>query len=221
MEGTPMKLEAGKGSKQRSQEQCKARTKAGGPCQAPAIEGGLCFCHAYPEKMAELGKQGGQKNRRWRLHEGDLPYRSLKSISQVSELSEETINRLRQGPFDLRAANAIGFLAGILLKAIDCGRIEDRFGSHWRQSWPAAEEPRPKRLTSSRRRNHRMKSRQRRLKAIELTQTPQQVVVMWRREALQAGTIEEGARHSHYIAVSLRRCECGASHREREHEGST
>ncbi len=44
----------------------------------------------------------------------------------MSELLEETINRVRHGPFDLRAANAIGFLAAILLKAIDSGRIEDR-----------------------------------------------------------------------------------------------
>jgi len=73
-----------------------------------------------------LGRQGGQKNRRWKADEGDLPKRSLKSVGQVSELLEETINRVRQGPFDLRAANAIGFLAGILLKAIDSGRVEDR-----------------------------------------------------------------------------------------------
>lgn len=41
-----------------------------------------------------------------------------------------------------------------------------------------------------------MKNRQRRLKAIELTLTPQQVVVVWLRDALLAGTLEEGARHS-------------------------
>jgi hypothetical protein len=41
-----------------------------------------------------------------------------------------------------------------------------------------------------------MKSRQRRLKAIELSLTPQQVVVVWLRDAVQAGTFEEGARHS-------------------------
>jgi hypothetical protein len=38
---------------------------------------------------------------------------------------EETINRIRQGAFDLRAANAIGFLAGTLLKALD-QRLEKR-----------------------------------------------------------------------------------------------
>ncbi len=125
-EGTPLKLKAEKGSKQQSQQRCKARTKAGGPCQAPAVEGGLCFCHAHPERLAELGRQGGRKNQRWKVDEGDLPHRPLKSVGQVSELLEETINRVRHGPFDLRAANAIGFLAGILLKAIDSGRIEDR-----------------------------------------------------------------------------------------------
>jgi hypothetical protein len=89
------------------------------------VKAGLCFCHAHPEKLAELGRQGGQKNRRWKLDEGDLPHRPLKSIGEVSELLEETINRVRQGPFDLRAANAIGFLAGILLKALD-QRVEER-----------------------------------------------------------------------------------------------
>lgn len=39
-----------------------------------------------------------------------------------------------------------------------------------------------------------MKSRQRRLKAIELTLTPKQVVVVWLRNAIHAGTLEDGAR---------------------------
>jgi hypothetical protein len=41
-----------------------------------------------------------------------------------------------------------------------------------------------------------MKSRQRRLRAIELSLTPQQVVAIWLRDALQAGTFEKGAQHS-------------------------
>ena len=120
-----MSLKPNKSSKQRSREQCKARTKAGRPCQAPAVEGGLCFCHAHPERLAELGRKGGQKNPRWNLDECAIPDRPLKSMGDVGELLEETINRVRQGPFDLRAANAIGFLAGVLLKALD-QRIEER-----------------------------------------------------------------------------------------------
>src|SRR5579872_4149882 len=55
--------------------------------------------------------------------------RRLASIGDVSGLLEETINRVRRGPFDLRAANAIGFLAGILLKALD-QRLKERV-AHW------------------------------------------------------------------------------------------
>jgi hypothetical protein len=76
--------------------------------------------------MAELGRQGGQKNRRWKLDEGHSPHRPLRSVGDVSGILEETINRVRHGPFDLRAANAIGFLASVLLKALESGRIEDR-----------------------------------------------------------------------------------------------
>jgi hypothetical protein len=38
-----------------------------------------------------------------------------------------------------------------------------------------------------------MQSQKRRLKTIELDLSPQQVVVLWLRNALQAGTFEEGA----------------------------
>jgi hypothetical protein len=41
-----------------------------------------------------------------------------------------------------------------------------------------------------------MKNRQRRVRAIELSLTPQQVVMVWLRDAVQAGTFEEGSRHS-------------------------
>ena len=99
--GYPMSLKAEKGLKQRNRKHCKAQTKAGGACHAPAVEAGLCFFHANPEKLAELGRQGGQKNRRWLLDGGSLPHRSLKSINEVAGLLEETINRVRQGPFDL------------------------------------------------------------------------------------------------------------------------
>ena len=90
------------------------------------MERGLCFFHAHPEKLAELGRQGGKKNGHWKQADCDLLQIRLKSIGDVSGLLEETINRVRRGPFDLRAANAIGFLAGILIKALESGRIEDR-----------------------------------------------------------------------------------------------
>jgi hypothetical protein len=105
---------------------CKAMTKAGTPCQAPTVEKGLCFFHAHPEKAAELGRDGGRKNRHRIPIASELAPRRLRSFEDVQSLLEETVNRVRQGPFDLRAANSIGFLAGILLKAVEHGRMEER-----------------------------------------------------------------------------------------------
>jgi hypothetical protein len=89
----------------------------------------LCFCHAHPERLAELGRQGGRKNRHWPSIDQDLPTKALRSTADVASLLEETINRIRQGPFDLRAANTIGFLAGTLLKALEDCKIEEQLSS--------------------------------------------------------------------------------------------
>jgi hypothetical protein len=76
--------------------------------------------------MAELGREGGRKNRHRKTQTSDVAARPLKSIGDVSELLEETINQVRQGQIDLRASNAIGFLAGMLLKALEKSRVEER-----------------------------------------------------------------------------------------------
>jgi hypothetical protein len=44
---------------------CCARTKAGNPCKAVAVQNGLCMFHAHPEKAAQLGRIGGSKNRHY------------------------------------------------------------------------------------------------------------------------------------------------------------
>ena len=110
-------------------QRCNGRTKAGKKCNAPAVERGLCFFHAHPEKLAELGREGGRKNRHWKSGDQDFAKKTLRTISDVASLLEETINRVRQGPFDLKAANSIGFLAGVLLKALEDCRIEDRLSN--------------------------------------------------------------------------------------------
>jgi hypothetical protein len=112
-------------------------------------------------------------------------------MGEVSELLEETINRVRQGPFDLRAANAIGFLAGILLKALD-HRVEERL-AHLEAVFGRTRTE-TEALTSGQR-SRLMKSHRQRVRVIELSLTPQQVVMVWLRNALLAGTLEEGARH--------------------------
>src|SRR5207248_10926486 len=91
--------------------QCQAMTKADTPCPAPAVERGLCFFHAHPEKTAELGREGGRKNRHVTTDSVELRPLHLRSVADVSELLEDTINQLRAGRIDPRISNAVGFLA--------------------------------------------------------------------------------------------------------------
>ena len=125
-EGIPISLKPRKASKTRSPAQCKADTKAGHKCKAPVVERGLCYFHAHPERVVELGRQGGRKNRRNRFPLEELSALSLKNVRAVAQMLEETINNVRRGRIDLRVSNAIGFLSGILLKALEKGPVEER-----------------------------------------------------------------------------------------------
>ena len=80
---------------------------------------------------------------------------------------------------------AASILASVLLKALENGRIEDRL-ARLESVMTGSGGTEIEAFEFSRRRNHHMKSRQRRLKAIELSLTPQQIVVVWLRDAILA-----------------------------------
>ncbi len=42
---------------------CHSRTKAGKPCKAAPTANGLCFFHANPDKVSELGRVGGKSRK--------------------------------------------------------------------------------------------------------------------------------------------------------------
>jgi hypothetical protein len=87
---------------------------------------GVVLFSCTSRKTCRARTTRGKTNRRWKPTDGNLPTVPLKSVGDVSGLLEETINRVRQGPFDLRAANAIGFLASVLLRSLEQGPVEDR-----------------------------------------------------------------------------------------------
>src|SRR6266568_3269332 len=55
----------------------------------------------------------------------ETPNNPLRTTGDVSRLLAESINQVRRGQLDVRAANTVGFLAGILLKALEQSRVED------------------------------------------------------------------------------------------------
>jgi len=56
----------------------------------------------------------------------DTPDHPLASPSDVSSLLAQSINQLRRGQLDLRIANGIGYLASVLLRALEQGPMEER-----------------------------------------------------------------------------------------------
>jgi len=57
-----MESEKPKPKPKRKRNRCKGRTKDGRRCRAAAMDGGLCFLHANPDKAVELGRIGGRKS---------------------------------------------------------------------------------------------------------------------------------------------------------------
>lgn len=102
---------------------CSAKNRKGERCGAWALRRGTqCAIHSDPELAAKMGSRHGRKVTFSPAPNAlDLPFRPLKSNGDMIEFLEETMNRIRQGPVDIRTANVIGRLAGILLKAIDQG----------------------------------------------------------------------------------------------------
>ena len=56
----------------------------------------------------------------------EVPDASLKNSLDVSVLLAESINAVRKGRLDPKVSNAIGYLAGILLRALEQGPTEER-----------------------------------------------------------------------------------------------
>jgi hypothetical protein len=110
---------------------CQHRKANGEPCQANAMSGSpFCFFHD-PEMVAErteARRAGGQKNKAAVLPT-ETPDRPLTGVQDVVALLGETINQVRRGQIDPKVSNAVGYLAGILLKALEQGDLEQRLAA--------------------------------------------------------------------------------------------
>jgi hypothetical protein len=99
-------------------------------CRVNILHGSrYCFFHD-PGKAAERNaarRNGGiERSRRAAVLPAGTPDRSLASAADVTGLLAETINQVRRGEIDPRISNAVGYLAGILLKAKERGDLEQR-----------------------------------------------------------------------------------------------
>jgi hypothetical protein len=108
--------------------QCQHTWPEGRKCKASAMaRSGLCFFHD-PDRSAdrlEAQRAGGLRNRAASLPL-DAPDRDLKSAGDVVALLGLTLNQVRKGQIDPRVANSVGYISGILLKALEMESLEQR-----------------------------------------------------------------------------------------------
>jgi hypothetical protein len=109
---------------------CQTLTKEGRPCEADCQSGkDLCVFHD-PAKQSDghrARRAGGlARSNPARVLPADAPDVQLGTCRDVCNLLAETVSQVRRGELDSRAANTIGYLSGILLKALEQGLLEER-----------------------------------------------------------------------------------------------
>jgi hypothetical protein len=100
----------------------------GSDCQAAALpDSDFCFFHDpdLADERHKANAAGGRQNRMKTLS-ADAPDVRVESCQDVVHLISETINQVRRGELDPRVANAIGYLANVLIKAAEQGDHEKR-----------------------------------------------------------------------------------------------
>ena len=111
---------------------CQFRKKNGNRCTANAQPAnGLCVFHD-PSKAADghrARRAGGLRRTRSAVLAPDTPDHPLGSTTEIARLLGDSINQIRRGELDPRVANAMGYLAGVLLRALEQGPVEERIAN--------------------------------------------------------------------------------------------
>jgi hypothetical protein len=121
---------------------CKATRRDGEPCKAQAGEGSdFCFFHdpARKTEARTVQRRGGQTGKAatlapkdlkpWRGQAGEVTVLRSPSLPDLVNLLGDTIDDVRVGRLDPRVANSVGYLAGIILKALQFEAFEERLAA--------------------------------------------------------------------------------------------
>jgi len=109
---------------------CQHMKDDGTPCQANALkDSDFCFFHdpdSADKRQAARRAGGVERSKRAAVLPTDTPDLPLKTSADVVALLAQTINQVRRGDIDPRISNAVGYLAGITLKAMEQSDLEGR-----------------------------------------------------------------------------------------------
>ena len=111
---------------------CKQIKPNGERCRGRAItKSEFCFFHEPSRaKQRHAAQRKGGLNRlkpaKVTVLPGNTSDAVLSTADDVCRLLSETINQVRKGELDVKIANSVGYLAGVILKSRSQGELEDR-----------------------------------------------------------------------------------------------
>ena len=119
---------------------CKGKTKTGQPCGAEAQAGAaFCFFHdpAQAQARHESKVKGGQTGKLatlatvkpWRGVEGEVEVMKNPSTADLVNLLADSIDDVRTGAIDPKVANAVGYLAGVMVKILQYEALDERLAA--------------------------------------------------------------------------------------------
>lgn len=115
--------------------QCKAIKADGQRCTAKAMQGSdYCFFHDPTKKdeAKEAQSRGGQSKtvlctvKPWRGQPGQTMVIRTPTPEEIVNLLADTIDEVKTGQVDPKVANAVGYLSGVMLKALQYEALEER-----------------------------------------------------------------------------------------------
>jgi len=111
-------------------KKCQFRRKNGDVCRADA-QSGKTLCVFHDPAKANDGRRarragGLSRTRTTGVLPSATPDHPLGSFADVSSLLSDSINRVRRGELDPRVANTMGYLASVLLRALEQCPLEER-----------------------------------------------------------------------------------------------
>ena len=111
---SPLQLEPSVATRKR----CKGTKKNGAACTAWAMEGGLCYFHANPDKAAELGRNGG-RHRKHTYEQSTEHVAVPESAADVKRMLAETMAEVKPGKWTRRSQ-----VPSPTLQRFCCGRMK-------------------------------------------------------------------------------------------------
>lgn len=107
-----------------------ATTRAGRPCASPPLRGSdYCFAHdpaMAAERKAARSKGGRARHGRQLGAAGGGRPVEVRTLGEVVALLERAINDALGLENSLQRARTVGYLAGVMIKALEAGELEER-----------------------------------------------------------------------------------------------